>query len=460
MINEFRKFIKNQKLWGSQSKLLIAVSGGIDSVSLVDLCLKLNLNFGIAHCNFSLRGKESDGDAQFVKELAAEYDIPFFTIRFNTIEKAEELGISIQMAARKLRYDWFEETAVENNYTHIVTAHHLDDQIETFFINLLRGSGLNGLHGIPVKKGRIVRPMLFATRKQIHGYASDNKLKWREDSSNESDKYLRNRIRHHIIPELTELNPAFRETMSETFYRLKETNSIYKQKIADGRADLIEETETEIRILLSWLDEFGNHATWLFELLKPFGFNFTVVKDIVQSLNGQPGKIFLSPTHRLVKDREHLIITPLEKPEQHHTQVINIEKETIFIESPISLRFEILDNEKLDFKKDNTHAFIDLGKLKFPLTLRKWQPGDRFFPLGMKNPKKLSDFFINEKLSLSEKENTWLLISDNKIAWVAGHRIDNRFRVTKQTRKVMHVTMKIDEPDDDSVIMKFSQLLW
>lgn len=460
MINEFRKFVKNQKLWGSQSRLLLAVSGGVDSVSLVDLCLKLNLNFGVAHCNFSLRDAESDGDQEFVKSLASDLDLPFYTISYNTKEMAEELGISIQMAARKLRYDWFEEIALANGYAHIVTAHHLDDQIETFFINLIRGTGLSGLHGIPVKKGRIVRPLLFATSQQIRNYAAESKLKWREDSSNLTDKYLRNKIRHQIIPILIELNPAFRETMSETFYRLKEVNAIFKQKIEDGRADLIEETETETRILLSWLDEFGEHSTWLYELLKPFGFNFTVIKEIVQSLHGQSGKIFLSSTHRLVKDREHLIITPLERKEVKDKQQYLIHADTRSIVSPLQLKFDIINNEKLTIIKESNHALIDFDKLAFPLVLRKWHPGDRFIPLGMKNFKKLSDFFINEKMSLSEKENTWLLLSGYEIVWISGRRIDNRFKINKQTKTVLHITMELPEPEDDSVFRKFSQILW
>lgn len=460
MIIEFRKFIKNQKLWGSQSKLLLAVSGGVDSVTLVDLCLKLNLNFGIAHCNFSLRGDESDADEAFVRQLAADIDVPFFSICFNTKEDAENMGISVQMAARKLRYDWFEGIAAGKGFSHIVTAHHLDDQIETFFINLLRGSGLNGLHGIPVKKGKVVRPLLFATRQQIHDYASENHLTWREDSSNLTDKYLRNKIRHQIIPVLSEMNPAFRDIMSETFYRLKEVNNIFKQKIEEGHADLVEVTETETRILLSWLDEFGNHATWLYELLKPFGFNFTVVKEIVQSLNGQSGKIFLSSTHRLVKDREHLIITRLDKDESTSENPIYVFEETRSLESPLKIKFEVLDYDKLTIIKESKHAFIDLKKLSFPLKLRKWKPGDRFIPLGMKNSKKLSDFFINEKLSISEKENVWLLLSDDKVVWVAGLRIDNRFKITGNTRKVLHISLDLPEPEEDTVFRKFSQILW
>jgi tRNA(Ile)-lysidine synthase len=316
------------------------------------------------------------------------------------------------------------------------------------------------LHGIPVKKGKIVRPLLFATRQQIFDYAVENKLQWREDSSNSSDKYLRNKIRHKIVPVLTEMNPVFRETMSETFYRLKEVNNIYKQKIEDGRADLIEETETETRILLSWLDEFGEHSTWLFELLKPYGFNFTVIKEIVQSLNGQPGKIFLSHTHRLVKDREHLIITPLERKEVKVEQQYLIHADTRSTVSPLQLKFDILNNEKLTIIKESNHALIDFDKLVFPLILRKWQPGDRFIPLGMKNFKKLSDFFINEKMSLSEKENTWLLLSGDEIVWISGRRIDNRFKINKQTKHVFHVTMELSEPDDDSVFRKISQILW
>ena len=440
--------------------MLLAVSGGVDSVSLVDLCLKLKLNFGISHCNFSLRGAESDADEVFVRELATDLDIPVFITRFRTKEKAEEMGVSTQMAARKLRYDWFEEIAAKHGYSHIVTAHHLDDQIETFFINLLRGTGLNGLHGIPVKKGKIVRPLLFATSQQIRDYAAENNLSWHEDSSNVTDKYLRNKIRHQIIPVLTEMNPAFRETMSETFYRLKEVNNIFKQKIEDGRADLIEETETETRILLSWLDEFGEHATWLYELLKPYGFNFTVIKEIVQSLSGQSGKIFLSATHRLVKDREHLIITPLEKENTEEQSPLYIYRETRSIDDPLRLKFEILENVQLNLIKENNHAFIDLDKLHFPLVLCRWKPGDRFYPLGMKNPKKLSDFFIDQKMSLSEKENTQLLVSEDKIVWIAGQRIDDRFKVTKKTKTVLHITMELPEPEDDSVFRKFSQILW
>ena len=339
------------------------------------------------------------------------------------------------MAARELRYDFFETIREQLKFDYIATAHHQDDSVETFFINLIRGTGIAGLHGILPKQNKIVRPLLFASKDEIIAYAKKEKLKFREDSSNASDKYLRNRIRHHLVPMLKELNPDIDKTLMNEMIRLKEVEDIYKKEIENRRKRMVKKVDNQVLISIKELNKLSPLPSYLYEFLKPYNFNEDNTNKIISVINGEAGKQFISATHRLIKDRESLIIEKLGGANVKKV-VIKIKKnQDEYIRGSVKLKFEVL-NPGTEIIKSKNIAFLDFDKLKFPLELRKWREGDSFYPFGMKGKKKLSDFFINQKLSLIDKEKTWLLTSNGDIAWVAGIRIDERFKVTKATKKI------------------------
>ena len=440
MLNLFNSYITKEKLFSKTDKILLTVSGGMDSIVMCELFHKAGLKFGIAHCNFQLRGDESEGDENFVEELAEKYKVEFHSVSFDTSTFAKKNKLSIQVAARQLRYQWFEEIREQFDYKYIATAHHQNDSIETFFINLLRGTGIAGLHGILPKQNKIIRPLLFSTREQIEIFAKKSNLKHREDSSNASDKYLRNKIRHQLIPLLKELNPNIGQTISEDIQRLGDTEKIYKKEIEAKRSKIVKEEKNSIRLSIKELKKLEPLEPYLFEFLYPLGFNSATVNEIIASLNSQSGKKFFSSTHRLIKDRDFLIIEPYQVSGQKKDAKYSIKKsqKKITVEN-----FEILcssvnaKNHKL--KVSDNIANIDFNKLQFPLEIRKWEKGDVFYPLGMKGQKKLSDFFIDKKLSIPQKENTWLLTSNNQIVWVIGLRMDDRFKITDKTTKIYFV---------------------
>ncbi len=441
MLRPFKLYIAQQKLFSRKDKILLAVSGGIDSIVMCELFYQAKLNFGIAHCNFCLRGDESEGDELFVKELAAKYNVPFHYVKFNTNETAHQEGISIQMAARQLRYDWFEALLKEHQYLYIATAHHQNDQTETFFINLLRGTGIAGLHGILPKQHNIIRPLLFAGRDEIVNYATANKLTYREDSSNASNKYQRNLLRNQIMPLFREMKPDFDSTMSENIVRIAEAEIIFNEMIDQKRKMAVKEENDVTLISIAVLKEFNAVGTYLHHFLLPFNFNSDIIPDIVKSLDDIPGKLFYSPTHRLVRDREYLIISKITEAETD-CPLVYIKENTAQICLPLVMNFNTISDARV-FKiiADNKVAYLDYDQLKFPLIIRKWTVGDHFYPFGMENKKKLSDFFINQKLSLNQKENTWLLCSGNDIVWIIGIRIDNRFRITTKTKTIYKIEL-------------------
>ena len=444
MLTRFIDYITNNHLLNPEDKILLAVSGGIDSMVLLNLFAKTGFEMGIAHCNFQLRGLESDEDEDFVSKVAAKHTIPYFSKKFDTAEYARDLGVSIQMAARELRYLWFEEVRLAKNYDYIALAHNKNDVIETFFINVSRGTGIKGLTGIRNKQNKIIRPLLFATRREIEEYCSENKIQYREDSSNISTKYSRNKIRHHIIPEFEELNPGFYRTMYETIERLSEAEKIYAKAIEEKRKEVVIETREKVLIDIAKLKNLHPSATYLFEFLKPYQFPRQIIPGIIDALKGIPGKQFLSPTHRLIKDREHLIITEIsmEEPKRFY-----IDDSTTSLTHPISLLLKRISRTS-DFiiPPYPNIACIDYDKLNFPLMLRKWQKGDYFQPLGMDNIKKISDYFVDKKLSLPEKENTWILFSGAKIVWIIGQRLDDRFKVTEKTKEILQIECKEKDP--------------
>ena len=442
MLQQFRQFISDNRLFSGKDKILAAVSGGMDSVALCSLFRQAGINFGIAHCNFLLRGSESDADEEFVRQLASEYGVNFYTRSFETSEYARAKGISIQMAARDLRYAWFDELIKTEGYSSVATAHHLDDQSETFFINLLRGSGLSGIHGILPKQGNIVRPMLFATREEIDDFVRDNRLPYREDSSNKSRKYLRNRLRHELMPVLMNIDPAFSHKLNQTMLHIRGIEDILNQKVNEVSERIVIKKQDQFQVEISKIKELNPFETWTYLILQPFGFSAAVVNEVVEAMEGISGKMFFSQTHRLVKDREILIIEPLANLNPAQLQYF-IGEDTPEITRPFPMEFSSMPvAETLEMLHNPAFACLDAGKLKYPLTLRLWQKGDRFIPFGMKGWKKVSDFLTDLKLPVPEKEKTWLMLSAGDVVWIVGKRIDDRYRISKQTyeAKVIHLT--------------------
>lgn len=444
MLNLFKTYINKEKLFSKTDTILLTVSGGIDSVVMCELFHQAGYKFGIAHCNFQLRGDESEGDENFVEELAEKYGVQFHSVSFDTSAFAKKNKLSIQVAARKLRYDWFEEIRTQFDYSFIATAHHQDDSIETFFINLIRGTGIAGLHGILPKQNNIIRPLLFTNKDQIELFAKKNKLEYREDSSNASDKYVRNKIRHKLIPILKELNPNIHKTIAEDIQRLSDTEKVYKKEIVDKRSKIIKEDKNGIQISIKELKKLNPIEPYLFEFLYPLGFNSATVDEIIESLNGQSGKQFFSATHRLIKDRDFLFLESRDKNQESRLKNKGnhfIKKnQTELSNDTLRLNFKTISKStNYELRTTNSIANIDFDKLEFPLEVRKWKNGDIFYPLGMKGKKKLSDFFIDKKISISEKENIWLLTSKNEIVWVIGLRLDDRFKVTDKTKKIYFV---------------------
>ncbi len=440
MIERLIKFIESNHLFAPNDTLLVGVSGGIDSVVLVDLLYHAGLAFAIAHCNFNLRGKESDQDEIFVKSLAAFYDKQYFHQSFNTVEVAQDRGISVEMAARDLRYTWFEETRKNHHFDWIVVAHHRDDQVESFMLNLARGTGISGLTGMKIVNGKIVRPILFVSRKEVEEYAESKHLHFREDCTNALTDFQRNKIRHLVLPLMEDLNPSFRDSMIETISHLRDTSAIYFQAIERARELVVRKTTTgDPELSVTELKLLNPVSAYLFELLKPYHFNSDVVHDLVQVLDGQSGKQFFSATHRAVLDRDRILI---QKLLDFSDQRFYLEEECNSLEIPVKLSISMVIREPSFKMNTSSHiACLDKDRLQFPLILRKWQKGDYFQPLGMDGMKKLSDFFVDEKFSLLQKEKTWLLTNGEEIIWIVGERLDNRYKVTSETKNILIVKL-------------------
>ena len=439
MLTRLLEYIKEKHLFEPQQKVLLAVSGGIDSMVMLHLFEKSEINYGVVHCNFQLRGGESDQDEEFVKKQVLQHGVPFFYTRFDTEDYARMNGISIEMAARELRYNYFEKIRSENQFNLIATAHHQDDLLETFFLNLSRKTGIRGLTGIKEKSGFLVRPLLFASRMEIEDYARQNFIGFREDRTNSEVVYQRNFIRHRILPVFSELNPVFKSNLSETIENLREVEDVFSFFMQKEKNNVISVDGNEVSVSIKRFRQFVFPKVLLFEILSPYNFNANVIQQVFNSLESLPGKQFFSKTHRLVKDREHLFITPLPESE---SRIFYVEYDDKELFAPFILVIEKTDIKGFEILKNSNIACLDLEKLEFPLLIRKWKTGDYFQPLGMTGFKKISDFLIDEKIPVHQKENTWLLCSGQKIIWVMGHRIDNRFKITEKTRQVWKIKIK------------------
>ncbi len=437
MLENLKKHIATNFPSLQQQKLLIAISGGLDSVVMAHLFHSLNYDIAFAHCNFQLRGEESDADAVFVKNLGTSLNVEVHTKKFDTERYANEQKESIQMAARSLRYEWFQEIAKTFQYDYILTAHHADDSLETFLINLSRGTGIDGLTGIPEQNGNIIRPLLPFTRNELKAYAEENNLEWREDSSNASTKYVRNKIRHDIVPLLKELHPTFIENFQATQQHLQESKLIINSSIEKLRTEVVRETvDGNLRIDIKKLQESSHPKAYLFELLRSYGF--TAWNDVLDLLEGQSGKQLFSANYRLIKDREDLLLQRLEAVADEQEE-IQISEDTKNITSPINLQLEEVSNITT---KGKSVLYVDKKLLKFPLIVRKWKNGDYFYPFGMNGKKKLSKYFKDEKYSLIDKENQWLLCNEGQIVWVIGKRSDNRYKLTQPTNTIIKFTLQ------------------
>ena len=435
MLTKFQNHLNKNFPFLKEKRLLLATSGGIDSMVLVHLLHQLKYDFAVAHCNFQLRNSESDTDEFFVKSFCDEEKIEAFIQKFDTKKFALDYNLSIQLAARKLRYDWFYELLEQENFDYILTAHHLDDSLETFLINLSRGTGLDGLTGIPDQNDKIIRPLLVFSRNEIETFANENAILWREDSSNASDKYLRNKLRHDVVPILKELNPSFLSSFEKTVENLKQSQSMIDDASKLVYKIVVEENENELKINLKELLKLPNYNAYLYQWLKDYGFN--AWNDIYDLVHAQSGKQVFSEDFLLLKDRFYLILSP--KNDINRNQIYDIDKN--FSQVNIPLKFDFCNVGDISISDSNS-IFVDEDQLKFPLQLRKWQEGDVFHPFGMQGSKKVSKYFKDEKLSLIDKLNKWLLCSDDQIVWIVGMRQDERFKVTTNTTKILKITIQ------------------
>ncbi|MDO5105315.1 tRNA lysidine(34) synthetase TilS [Capnocytophaga sp.] len=457
MIEKFKTHFFEQ-FQAQNSKILVAISGGVDSIVLAYLFFSIKQPIILAHCNFQLRADESNEDEQFVKDFGKKLGIKTITKRFNTSEFSAKSKMNTQLAARKLRYNWFEEIASENQCDFIATAHHADDNLETFIINLSRGSGLDGLTGIPQKNGKIIRPLLIFSRDAILEFARQENLQWREDSSNQTEKYIRNKIRHNILPVLKEIHPTFLTNFQKTQHFLEQSQQFIDNTIENIKKKYFKEYEFQTDIDKKAFIDVENLDFVLHKLFYPY--NFKNINDIKRLINNESGKQLFSPTHQLIGDREKLYLFKLSENSydaEIPPLIVHFHKETILenlnrkitisdLKSSIEIRFSIIERDIQHFfdtdiykESGNDIAYMDYDSLSFPLILRHKKQGDFFYPLGMKQKKTISKFFIDEKYTLFDKEQQWLLCSGESIAWITGKRLDNRFKITEKTKKILKV---------------------
>lgn len=449
LLQYFREYIEKEALFTQQDKLLLAVSGGVDSVVLCHLCFEAGYSFLIAHCNFNLRGEESSRDEKFVRMLGEKYNVPVMVKQFDTTSYADARKVSIQIAARELRYAWFNEiidqsqiSNFKSQISNIVTAHHADDNSETVLMNFFKGTGIAGIRGILPKKDRLVRPLLFASKKRLLEYAAGHGLDYVEDSSNLTDKYTRNYFRQHVLPAVLNIFPEAETGIQENIKRFRETEILYNQAIAVHKKKLLESKGNEVHIPVLKLQQSVPLKTIVYEIIKEFGFSSKQTDEVIELLQSESGRYILSNTHRILKNRNWLVITANEKVETDDeaiTVINNIQPTIAFKEGLLKMKMEDFENTVLN--QPEHIAYVDASAIEFPLLLRKWKTGDYFYPLGMRKKKKLSRFFIDRKLSLAEKEKVWVLESNKKIIWIVNQRLDDRFKITPATRECLRIEL-------------------
>lgn len=439
LLSSFQDTLKRMHV-AKKDRLLLAVSGGLDSVVLTDLSARSGVDFGIVHANFQLRGAESDRDEAFVHKLAMKYDKAYFIKKFDTAHFAESEKLSIQVAARNLRYGWF-KTFLEKDpasYQFLVTAHHLDDNIETMLMHFFRGTGISGLSGMPEKNAGLIRPLLSFSKNQLREYAASQNLDWVEDSSNDTDDYTRNYFRNQLIPALTTVFPGIHQNMENNLFRFSEAALIYQQAVRVYKKKLLKAIGTELHIPILLLKKSIPLRTILYEIIKDFHFSPAQADDVIRLMDSSNGKYISSSSSRIIKNRRWLVIAPLEDPGISHIVIDRNDSAVTYPEGKLRLK-NLLVPDSETISKEATIAWLDAEKIQYPLVLRKWKTGDYFYPLGMKKKKKLARFFIDQKLSKTAKEKVWVLVMDSQIIWVVGHRIDNRFCIRDSTSEILMI---------------------
>jgi len=439
MQNQFTQFIQQYHLFEPQHRLLVAVSGGVDSMVLLHLLSQSGYEIAVAHCNFKLRGEESDSDEAFVKNNCEQKQLQSHFIAFDTEEYANKHKLSIEMAARELRYNWFNELMNDFSYDFLVTGHHLNDSIETLFLNLSRGTGYSGMTGIAPKNDRLVRPLLFATRDDIEAFAKKNKLTFCVDASNDANKYQRNLIRNKIIPLFRQLNPGFEQVMQKNLKNLNEAATILDNYFDGYREKSYSGNTFPLSIPFYKITGKKPINIHLFQLIGQFGFNRDAVARIIKAMDNHPGRMFFSEKYRLLIDRDALIISEKADNTALEFELTSFEE---LKDLPVTINHELQPIDNFELRTESNFACLDAAMVEFPVIVRKWKAGDYFYPLGMKKRKKISDFLIDSKINRLDKENTWIMESQNGIFWIIGHRIDNRFKITKTTKDVivLHVS--------------------
>ena len=438
LLEKFKAFVQKEHLFLPKDKLLLAVSGGVDSVVLCELCKQAGYDFVIAHCNFQLRGVESDRDENFVKDLGKKYEVEVLIKKFDTEKYAASNKLSIQVAARELRYNWFYELLDTSTANWLLTAHHADDNIETLLMNFFKGTGITGLRGILPKQGKVIRPLLFARKEELKKFATAYKLGFVEDSSNTSDKYTRNYFRNQLIPDLQKVFPQAEDNLMDNLQRFREIELLYQQSIALYKKKLLVQKNNEVHIPVVKLQQTKPLATVIYEIIKDYNFSSHQVNELIGLLESETGKYIQSSSHRIIKNRNWLIISP---NEDTVAQTILVEKEDTVIAFNLG-KLEIKElprTTNYQPQTANNIAELNAAAIKFPLLLRKWKQGDYFYPLGMNKKKKLSRFFIDQKLSLPQKEKVWVIEMDKKIIWVVGMRIDERCKITERTKEILKI---------------------
>jgi tRNA(Ile)-lysidine synthase len=437
ILQTVKLYIGHHHLINDQSKIIVGLSGGSDSVALLHILHNLGYLCVAAHCNFHLRGEESDRDMEFVTQLSKKWNVQLETVHFNTTLYAQKQHMSIEMAARDLRYSWFEEIRKKHEAQYIAIAHHSDDALETFFINLTRGTGLRGLTGIRPQNGKIVRPLLCLSRHDILEYLSEMGQDYVTDSTNADSTIIRNKFRNQVIPAIESINPAFRKVMQQTLNHLQNCEEIIDETTEKIRQSIEKDIDGNSVIELDTIYRKNNYKFILFELLHKFGFSSSAISDLAECKLNDSGQSFYSDKYILLKDRNRIIITTPKATDKEDIYTLEQKNQTISV--PIGLRIEIIDNsDVLKINKTENHCYIDAQKVTGLLKIRHWENGDTFYPFGMNQKKKVSDFFINSKMSNLQKQNQWILTAENGIVWIIGKRSDNRFRIDNQTSKIIH----------------------
>ncbi|MFN9782086.1 MAG: tRNA lysidine(34) synthetase TilS [Sphingobacteriales bacterium] len=436
LIHAYQQFIQQEQLFGKEDPLLLALSGGLDSVVLLHLTVASGYRVELAHMNFQLRGEESNRDEAFVQQLAAEYDLPIHLRQADAADYALHHKCSIQEAARALRYEWFRALADEKGLSFILTAHHADDNAETMLMNLFKGTGIAGLRGILPKQEKLVRPLLFASRQTLEAYAKNHGLAFVTDSSNLTDKYTRNYFRQHIIPLVEQVYPGTQDNLRNNMPRFREAEFLYREAVTAKLKKLVTKKGHDIMVPVEKLRRVKPLHTLVFELFHPYGYSAKQIPEIIRFLDATTGSLMFSDTHRLLKNRNWLVLSPRLTQSFDIIPIDESSAEVYFHGGRISF------NQTAGLPSPTTiplEAFLDAKELVYPLLLRPWKNGDYFYPLGMTKKKKLSRYFIDNKLSLIDKEHIWVLESAGRIVWVLGQRIDHRFRITPSTRQVTRI---------------------